>query len=124
MAWLPATSVVVEPARAAITRWADGGIILSSVVTRYQLDLVRQAGSVIAPPRASTPQGTCESAMQTPTTYPGSARLALELKASEPERCDAQWLSAGPRVRQRWVTPLLAGSRASTYGQRADRRPE
>src|SRR6266705_117206 len=63
MAWLPATSVVVEPARPDMVRWACGGIIRSSVVTRYQLGLVRQAGSVIAPPRASTPHGTCESAM-------------------------------------------------------------
>src|SRR5262249_41465960 len=40
-----------------------GGIIRSSVVSRYQLGLARQAGSVIIPPRASTPQGTWESAM-------------------------------------------------------------
>src|SRR5260370_5793382 len=46
-----------------MVRWAGGGIILSSVVTRYQLGLARQAGSVIVPPSASTPQGTCESAM-------------------------------------------------------------
>jgi hypothetical protein len=29
----------------------------------YQLGLVRHAGSVTGPPRASTPHGTCESAM-------------------------------------------------------------
>src|SRR3984893_15173557 len=63
MAWLPATSVGVEPARSDIARWAGGGIIRSSVVTRYQLGLVRQAGSVIDTPRASKPHGTCESAM-------------------------------------------------------------
>src|SRR5947209_19563758 len=63
MEWLPATSIVVALARMDMTRWADGGIILSPVVTRYQLGLVRQAGSVISPPRASTPHGTCESAM-------------------------------------------------------------
>ena len=39
------------------------GIIRSSVATRYQLGLVRHAGSVTAPARASTPQGTWESAM-------------------------------------------------------------
>src|SRR5258708_6885404 len=44
-------------------RWAVGGIILSSVATRYQLGLVFQAGSVIVPLRASTPHGTWESAM-------------------------------------------------------------
>ena len=35
----------------------------SSVATRYQLGLIRHAGSVTARSRASTPQGTCESAM-------------------------------------------------------------
>src|SRR2546426_10743925 len=44
-------------------RWAGGGIILSSVATRYQLGLVFHAGSLIVPPSASTPQGTWESAM-------------------------------------------------------------
>src|SRR5260370_37175083 len=63
MEWLPVTSTVVEPARPDMVCWAGGGIILSSVVTRYQLGLVRQAGWVTCPPRASTPQGTCESAM-------------------------------------------------------------
>src|SRR2546422_3589071 len=42
---------------------ASGGIILSSVVTRYQLGFDFQAGLLIFPPRASTPHGTCESAM-------------------------------------------------------------
>src|SRR6266498_467634 len=63
MEWLPATSETVESARSAIERCAGGGIIRSSVVTRYQLGLIRQAGSVIGPLRASTPHGTCESAM-------------------------------------------------------------
>src|SRR5262245_30447160 len=44
-------------------RWAGGGIILSSVATRYQLGLCFHAGSLIAPLSASTPHGTCESAM-------------------------------------------------------------
>src|SRR5580704_12986422 len=47
-----------------MNRCASGGIIRSSVVTRYQVGLERHAGSVIAPDRASTPQGTCESAMK------------------------------------------------------------
>src|SRR5918996_6602694 len=63
MAWLPAASTTVEPARSDMVRCAGGGIIRSSVATRYQLGLVRQAASVIDPPRASTPHGTCESAM-------------------------------------------------------------
>src|SRR5215510_15830537 len=44
-------------------RCAPGGIILSSRAKRYQLGLLFQAGSVTAPPAASRPQGTCESAM-------------------------------------------------------------
>src|SRR5450432_1621836 len=46
-----------------MNRWAGGGIIRSSVAIKYQLGLVFQAGSVIVPPSASTPQGTWESAM-------------------------------------------------------------
>src|SRR4029077_18054615 len=44
-------------------RWAGGGIIRSSVATKYQLGLVFHAGWLITPPSASTPHGTCESAM-------------------------------------------------------------
>src|SRR5882672_5374434 len=44
-------------------RCAGGGIIRSSVVTRYQLGLDFHAGSLIVPASALTPQGTCESAM-------------------------------------------------------------
>src|ERR1700704_974214 len=57
-AWLPLTSMTVEPACLAIVRWASGGIILSSVVTRYQLGFVFHAGSLILPLSASAPQGT------------------------------------------------------------------
>src|SRR3989441_10913541 len=63
MAWLPLSSTTVEPARLDMTRWAAGGIILSSVATRYQLGFAFHAGSLIAPLRASTPHGSCESAM-------------------------------------------------------------
>src|SRR5438128_5050355 len=50
--------------RLDMRRWAAGGIILSSVDTRYQLGFLFHAGSVIVPPSASTPHGTCESAMK------------------------------------------------------------
>jgi hypothetical protein len=43
------------------------------VATRYQLGLVRQAGSVMDPPRASTPQGTWESAMNAASSAGRSA---------------------------------------------------
>src|SRR6266436_8778035 len=64
MAWLPLTSTTVEPARLDMERWATGGIILSSVTTRYQLGFAFHAGSLIAPLRAATPHGTWESAMK------------------------------------------------------------
>src|SRR5229473_2942275 len=53
-AWLPLTSTTVEPARLDIARWASGGIILSSVVTKYQLGFVLHAGSLTVPLSAST----------------------------------------------------------------------
>src|SRR5579872_2403406 len=56
-----------------MTRWASGGIILSSVVIRYQLGFVRHAGWVIAPPRAWTPHGTWESAINEATSELTSA---------------------------------------------------
>src|SRR3979411_110754 len=62
-AWLLGTSVTVEPARLDMKRCAGGGIILSSVVTRYQLGFVFHAGSSIEPLRAATPHGACESAI-------------------------------------------------------------
>ena len=52
------------------------GIIPSSVATRYQLGLLRHAASLIVPLRASTPQGTCESAMN-------AASSALKSAANE-----------------------------------------
>src|SRR5215470_5303448 len=55
--------MTVEPVRLDMVRWADGGIIRSSVATRYQLGLLLQAAAVIVPFRDSTPQGTCELAM-------------------------------------------------------------
>src|SRR5258706_8998342 len=62
-AWLPLTSTTVAPVRLDMARCASGGIILSLVVTMYQLGFDLHAGSVIAPFRASRPQGTCASAM-------------------------------------------------------------
>jgi hypothetical protein len=65
-----------------------GGIIRSSVETRYQLGLFRQVASLIAPPRASSPHGTCESAMNAANSTSTSAAneswklLAVEEKKS------------------------------------------
>jgi hypothetical protein len=51
--------MVVAPARFAIARCASGGIILSSVATRYQLGFDFQAGSYTAPPSARQPEQHC-----------------------------------------------------------------
>src|ERR1700688_1890126 len=59
-----------------MARWASGGIILSSVVTRYQLGLVLHAGSLIAPLMAPTPHGTWESAIN--ADFSGSTSAAKE----------------------------------------------
>lgn len=48
-AWLPATSITEAPARSDMNRWAAGGIMRSSVATRYQLGFDRQAGVLTAP---------------------------------------------------------------------------
>src|SRR5260370_18191953 len=53
---------------------ASGGIILSSVVTRYQLGLVLHAGSLIAPLMAPMPHGTWESAIN--AAFSGSTSAA------------------------------------------------
>jgi len=42
MEWLPGDSATVAPARSAIVRWAGGGIMRSSVATRYQVGLLRR----------------------------------------------------------------------------------
>src|SRR5467141_427365 len=54
-------------------RCAGGGIILSSVETKYQLGLVLQAGWVIVPASASTPHGTWELAMNVAVSTSTSA---------------------------------------------------
>src|SRR2546422_4253127 len=59
-----------------MARWASGGIILSSVVTRYQLGLVLHAGSLIAPLMAPMPHGTWESAIN--AAFSGSTSAAKE----------------------------------------------
>jgi hypothetical protein len=82
-AWLPGVSVTVALARSDMARWAAGGIIWSSVATRYQDGLLRQAGSVTAPSSASTPAGTWESAMNA-ASFSGTsaAKAAANLSRS------------------------------------------
>src|SRR5258705_59908 len=82
--------MTVEPARSDIRRCAGGGIILSSVVTMYQLGFAFHAGSVIVPANASTPQGTWESAMNaalSASTSPANDSWNLLLSRSRKPSC-------------------------------------
>jgi hypothetical protein len=63
-----------------IERCASGGIILSSVVTKYQLGFDFHAGSPILPLRASKPHGICESAMNERGFGTWQGRLPQELR--------------------------------------------
>src|SRR5258708_15097750 len=78
----PYTTLFRSPARFDMARCASGGIILSSVVTRYQLGFDLHAGSVIAPSSAATPHGTRSeehtSELQSPDHL--VCRLLLEKK--------------------------------------------
>src|ERR1700694_4716820 len=69
-----------------MNRCASGGIILSSLATRYQLGLVFHAASVTLPFRASSPHGTCDSAMNAAvfgSTSPANAAANLALSRRE-----------------------------------------
>src|SRR5216683_6535284 len=45
------------------------GRLLSSVVSRYQLGFAFHAASLMVPPSAFTPHGTCESAMNSASSW-------------------------------------------------------
>src|SRR5437588_866475 len=86
-AWLPLLSTTLEPARLDIARWASGGIILSSVETRYQLGLDFQAGWLTAPANALTPQGTWESAMNAPKSgFTSAAKAPTKFERSRSKK--------------------------------------
>src|SRR4051794_3853436 len=75
-------------------RCAGGGIMRSSVATRYQLGLLRHAGSVTVPSRASTPHGTCESAMNAAR----SAGMSAANEAANLSRSRYKKPSCGGRI--------------------------
>src|SRR2546428_10589323 len=84
-----------------MARCAAGGIILSSVTIKYQLGFVFHAGSVIAPPRAVTPHGTWESAM--------NAAFSVSTSAAK---------EAGKIVLSRDKKPCCGGRGSGTGGAR------
>src|SRR5262249_43130287 len=75
-AWLALTSITVAPIRFDMERSRSRGIVLSTAATMYQLGFDRHAGLVTTPFAASTPQGTCESAMNAATSGATSAANA------------------------------------------------
>src|SRR5712672_2859282 len=103
-------------------RWAGGGIILSSVDTRYQLGLVFQAGSVIVPDRASTPQGTCELAMNaavSASTSPAKEKWNFALSRNKKPSCGGRIggtgaPGGGSLISDDTDSPL-SGAKAATY---------
>src|SRR5882672_6881520 len=122
MEWLPLTSTTVDPARLDIARCASGGIILSSVATRYQLGRAFQAGSVTAPLSASSPQGTCESAMKVAASVATSAAndawnfaLSRKRKPFCGGRIGGTGASGGGFLIREDTDSPLSGAKAATY---------
>ena len=86
-------------------RSALGGIIRSSVASRYQLGFVLHAGSLILPFSASIPHGTWESAMK--AAMSGSTSPANEAENSALSR--NRYPSCGGRIGgtgapRRWIS--------------------
>src|SRR5262245_34560471 len=101
--------------------WAGGGIILSSVAMRYQLGFVFQAGSLMVPPSAATPQGTCESAMNAPLPDSTSAAndawnlaLSRNKKPSCGGRIGGTGASGGGSLIRLFTDSPLSGAKAAT----------
>src|SRR2546428_7356215 len=98
---------------------ASGGIILSSVVTRYQLGFDFQAGLLIFPPRAFTPHGTCESAMNaafSTSTSPAKEAGNFALSRNRKPSCGGSiggypGARCGVYTTQRSAPPSLVGQR-------------
>src|SRR6267142_3454909 len=122
MAWLPLTSTTVAPARLDMARWASGGIILSSVETRYQLGFVLHAASLILPLNASTPHGTWESAMKaaasgltSPANEAGNLALSRRRYPSCGGRIGGTAAPGGGSLSSEDTDSPLSGANAATY---------
>ena len=98
-----------------MARWAAGGIIRSSVVTRYQQGLDRQVGWLTSPPRASTPHGTCESARNYARGMALSLDQALNLAVGQPIQRDRH--RRNPVGRMTGKSPAAANTAAGLEPQ-------
>src|SRR6202044_4137128 len=103
-------------------RCAAGGIIRSSLVTRYQLGFIRQEASLIVPPSASTPQGTWESAMNAACPAGRSAAKdawnlsrSRNRKPSRGGRVGGCGPTAGEPAMSVLADSPLSGAEAATY---------
>src|SRR5688500_20286379 len=101
--------------------WAAGGIILSSVATRYQLGLDLQAGTRTEPAKASTFQPNCESAMNcasSTSTSAANAEAKLALSNSRKPSCGGRIGGAvepGGELATRVLTDSpVSGTKAAT----------
>ncbi|KUJ35903.1 hypothetical protein ADL25_35075 [Streptomyces sp. NRRL F-5122] len=108
-----------------MARCAGGGIIRSSVATRYQVGLVRQAGWDAAPLRTSTPRGTWESAMK--AAWPTGMSAANEAanwsrsknrKPSLGGRIGGTGAPRGGSAMRLFTDSPLPGAKAATWTRR------
>jgi hypothetical protein len=94
-----------------MARCAGGGIIRSSLATRYQLGFLAQAGSVTAPLSAARPRGTCEFAMNSGSTtwsaLDGEALISLSPGHPHQQLIDKHLLKAGVKTKTKSVVNLL-----------------
>jgi hypothetical protein len=96
---LPGASVTVAPMRSDMARWAGGGIILSSLATRYQLGLIRYAASVMAPPRASRARFALPGINTNPSRAHHSRRRFVHAALTAELRPGGAGLRGGPGPR-------------------------
>src|SRR5262245_59347482 len=105
-----------------MNRCASGGIILSSVATRYQLGFFLQAASVTLPFSASKPQGVCDSPMNSASFGSTSAAndaanfaLARYRKPSRGGRIGGTGAPGGGFLIRSATDSPLSGAKAAMY---------
>src|SRR6266436_3782930 len=105
-----------------MNRCASGGIILSSLVTRYQLGLLFHAACVTLPVTASSPHGTCDSAMNaavfastSPANAAGNLALSRNRKPSRGGRIGGCGPPAGKVLISASTDWPLSGAKAAMY---------
>src|SRR5712691_13432980 len=105
-----------------MARRASGGIILSSVTTKYQLGFAFHAGALISSLGAATFHGTCESAMNaafSASTSPAKEAGNLALSRDKKPSCGGRmggWGPLGGKFAMSFCTDSpLSGAKAVMY---------